>query len=226
MSNGRLVANSTQWLRGALVGACALAACAHRDQPVPVSGAAKTASALQNETGESAGVRMTARARAWNGNPPTLSQYVLPVWLEIENHSGKTLWLRYDSFRVVAPPDIPEMLRAVPPSQVKGNAIIPVSSVPPEFRLEDEWTGEWVEPGFDQYVAHAYWREPLPTREMLRRGIREGVVADGRKIAGFVYFQKTRPDVAGLTLSADLVDAATSQSFGRIEIPLAIEINH
>ena len=226
MSNRRLGANSTQWLLGVLVGTFALAGCAHSDQPVPVSGATKTASALQSETGQSAGVRMIARARTWNGNPPTLSQYVLPVWVEVENHSGKTLWLRYDSFRVEAPPDNPEMLRAMPPSQVKGNAIIPVSAVSPEFRLEDEWTGEWVEPDFDQYVAHAYWREPLPTREMLRRGIREGVVADGRKIAGFVYFQKTRPDVAGLTLSADLVDAATSQSFGRIEIPLAIEINH
>jgi hypothetical protein len=169
---------------------------------------------------------MIARARAWNGNPPTLSQYVLPVWLEVENHSGKTLSLRYDSFRVKSPPDNPEMLRAVPPSQVKGNAIIPVSAVPAEFRLEDEWIGEWVESDLDQYVAHAYWREPLPTKEMLRRAIREGLVADGRKIAGFVYFQKTRPDVAGLTLSADLVDAATSQSFGRIEIPLIVESNH
>ncbi|HJX64688.1 MAG TPA: hypothetical protein VJ860_12155 [Polyangia bacterium] len=226
MSNGKLGASSTQWLRGALVGACALAACAHRDQPVPVSGAAKAASALQSETGESAGVRMIARARAWNGNPPTLSQYVFPVWVEVENHSGKTLWLRYDSFRVEAPPDNPEMLRAVPPSQVKGNAIIPVSAVPPEFRLADEWIGEWVESDFDQNVAHAHWREHLPTREMLRRGIREGVMADGRKVAGFIYFQKTRPDVAGLTLSADLVDAATNQSFGRIEIPLTVEDSH
>jgi hypothetical protein len=226
MRNGRLVADSTQWLRGALLSVCALAACAHRDQPAAVSGAAKTASALQNETGESAGVRMIARARAWNGNPPTLSQYVLPVWIEVENHSGKTLWLRYDSFCVEAPPDNREMLRAVPPSQVKGNAIIPVSAVPAEFGLEDEWIGEWVEPDLDQYVAHAYWREPLPTKEMLRRAIREGLVADGRKIAGFIYFQKTRPDVAGLTLSADLVDAATNQSFGRIAIPLTVESNH
>ena len=66
----------------------------------------------------------------------------------------------------------------------------------------------------------------MPTKEMLRRAIREGLVADGRKIAGFVYFQKTRPDVAGLTLSADLVDAATNQSFGRIAIPLTVESNH
>jgi len=78
MRNGRLVADSTQWLRGALLSVCALAACAHRDQPVPVSGAAKAASALRNETGESAGVRMIARARAWNGNPPTLSHTFFP----------------------------------------------------------------------------------------------------------------------------------------------------
>jgi len=84
---------------------------------------------------ESAGVRMIARARAWNGNPPTLSQYVLPVWLEVENHSGKTLSLRYDSFRVKSLPDNPEMLRAVPPSEVKGKRDHSVSAVPPEFAL-------------------------------------------------------------------------------------------
>jgi hypothetical protein len=95
-----LGANSTQWLRGALLGACALAACAHRDQPVPVSGAAKAASALQSETGESAGVRMIARARAWNGNPPTLSQYVFPVWVEVENtsHEPRRLSITSSSF--------------------------------------------------------------------------------------------------------------------------------
>jgi hypothetical protein len=82
--------------------------------------------------------------------------------------------------------------------------------------------GTWLEPGVDDSLANMHWQESLPTREMLRRAIREGVVADGRKVAGFVYLPRTNQDPAALTLSADLVDALTKQSFGRIEIPLAV----
>ena len=67
-----------------------------------------------------------------------------------------------------------------------------------------------------------YWKERLPTKEMLRRAIREGVVADGHKIAGFVYFKKIEPGMADVTLRVDLVDAVTTQPFDRIEIPLVL----
>jgi len=59
---------------------------------------------------------------------------------------------------------------------------------------------------------------PAATEIQQRAGLRP----DGRKIKGFVYFQKMQGDVAAVTLRTDLVDAMTQQSFGRIEIPLAI----
>jgi hypothetical protein len=223
MKNTRKFANRTVWLWGALAGlsALAFAACAHRDQIPPATGSAPHGFG-QALVGENAGVRVVARAHAWNGDPPTLSQYVLPIWIQIENHSGKTLSLRYDAFRVEDPNDSHVTLSALPPFTVKGKAIIPVSAVPPEFGLEDTWMGTWLEPGFDGYLASNFrWQESLPTREMLRRAIRDGVVIDGGKIAGFVYFPRTSQDPAALTLSAGLVDAMTKQSFGRVEIPLA-----
>jgi hypothetical protein len=223
MKNEREFSNRKSWLLGALAGLSALAfsACAHSDQRPPVAGSAPHGFG-QTLVGENAGVRVLARLHAWNGDPPTLSQYVLPVWIQIENHSGRALWLRYDSLRVEDATDSHVTLSALPPFTVKGKAIIPVSAVPPEFGLEDTWMGTWLEPGFDDYLASTmHWQESLPTREMLRRAIRDGVVIDGGKIAGFVYFPRTSQDPAALTLSAGLVDAMTKQSFGRIEIPLA-----
>jgi hypothetical protein len=146
--------------------------------------------------------------------------------MQIENHSGKALWLRYSALRMEDPNDSQVTISAVPPFKVNGKAIIPISAVPPEFGIEDPWMGTWLEPGFDDYLASKMsWQESLPTKEMLRRAIREGVVADGRKIAGFVYFPKTKQDPATLTLRTDLVDAITNQSFGQVEIPLAVVLD-
>jgi hypothetical protein len=176
--------------------------------------------------GETAGVRVVARAQTWNGDPPTLSEYVVPLWIQIENHSGKALWLRYGGFYMEDPKDDRATLPAVPPFRVKGKAIIPISAVPPQFRPEDPWWGTWLDPDFDDYIArNVRWEEDLPTREMLRRAIREGILANGGKIAGFVYFPKTKQDPAAFTLRADLVDATTRQSLGRVEIPLALVKN-
>ena len=227
MKNERAFSNRKRWLWGTLAGLSALAfsACAHSDQRPPVAGGWAPHGFGQALVGENAGVRLRARLHAWNGDPPTLSRYVLPVWIQIENHSGRALWLRYDAFRVEDPNDSQATLSALSPFAVKGKAIIPVSAVPPEFGVEDTWMGTWLEPGVDDSLANMHWQESLPTREMLRRAIREGVVADGRKVAGFVYLPRTNQDPAALTLSADLVYALTKQSFGRIEIPLAIVLD-
>ena len=198
----------------------ALSACAHGNRPAPAPPAVTGSG--QGAVGESAGVRMVARARTWNGDPPTLARYVLPIWIQVENHSGKALWLRYSALHMEDAADSQVTLPAVPPVSVKGKAIIPASAVPPEFRPEDLWLGDWLEPDVDDYLARVTWEEDLPTREMLRRAIREGVVADGGKVAGFVYFQKATRDLAALTLRADLIDATTKQSFGQIAIPLTV----
>jgi len=204
------------------VGGLLLVGCAHGDASVPVAGTATMQSPGPVAAGQDAGVRVVAKARSWSGDPPTLAQYVLPIWIEVENHSGRALSLSYGALRIEEADGSQRALTAIPPLKVKGNAIIPVWAVPPEFRPADPWLGTWLEPDFDSYLAQVSWKESLPTREMRRRAIREGVVADGRKIKGFVYFQKMQGNVAAVTLRTDLVDAMTQQSFGRIEIPLAI----
>lgn len=218
--------NRMRWLCGALTGmiALALTACAHSKQPASGPGAMTSQGSGRGVAGESAGVRVVARVRTWNGDPPTLSQYVVPIWIQIENRSGKALWLGYSGLYMEDPNDSQARLPAVPPGSVKGKATIPGSAVPPEFGPEDLWMGTWLEPGFDDHLASTiYWQEDMPTREMLRRAIREGVLANGRKVAGFVYFPRTKQDPAALTLRTELVDATNKQAFGRIDIPLAVK---
>ena len=224
MRNEREFANRMKWPGGALAGmsTLVLAACAHGDQPGPAHSAATIRGSVQIGAAENAGVRMVAWAHTWDGDPPTLSQYVLPIWIQIENHSGRALWLRYNAVRIEDPCDSQVTLTAVPPVKVNGKAEIPVSALPPEFRLYDPWWGTSLEPEFQHYIVrNLHWEENLPTREMIRQAISEGVVPDGRKIGGFVYFQKTNLDLKALTLRTDLVDATTKESFARVEIPLA-----
>lgn len=209
MRNQREHTNRMTWLHGGALAGMAmlvLLGCAHSYRLVPTPGAAAAQGPGQAVAGESAGVRMIASAQIWNGDPPTLSQYVLPLWVEIENHSGKALWFRYSALRM-EDPNGRATLRAIPPFRVKGNAIIPMSAVRPEFQskgfsvvpllgpsyvgLDDPWEGPLLEPDLAYYVDHDVdWEESLPTADMLRRAIPEGVVADGGKVAGFVYFKK------------------------------------
>jgi hypothetical protein len=187
--------------------------------------------------GEGGGVRLLADPRRWAGDPPTLSQYVLPVWVEIENHSGKALLLRYSDITLSGAGG--NTLRAIPPFKVHGNAIVSPSAVRPEFHakgffvapylgpfytgLDDPWQGALIEPDMDYYLAHhVYWEEPMPTDDMLRQAVPEGVLSDGGKVSGFIYFQRITRGSPGLTLRSELVDVTTRQSSGRIEIPFAV----
>jgi hypothetical protein len=85
------------------------------------------------------------------------------------------------------------------------------------------WPYAWGPPDwtyYDQY--YPYLRQiHLPTRSMLRKAIPEGVVANGGRISGFLYFQK--PDHKRtsdtITFDATLVDAQTGQTFGQLAVP-------
>ncbi|MGB8296488.1 MAG: hypothetical protein WCG85_13760 [Polyangia bacterium] len=241
MKNQKKFVNRVSIWRRTLAGVAALAlvGCAHSYRLVPTPGAPATQGPGQAIGGENAGVRMVASAQLWNGDPPNLGEYVLPLWVEIENHSGKALWLRYSSLRLESPSDARVTLHAVPPFRMKGNAIVPIAAVRPEFHakgfyvapllgpsyigLNDPWEGPLLEPDLGYHVDHYVdWEERLPTGDMLRRAIPEGVVADGGRVSGFVYFQRMKRGSAALTLQNDLIDATTKQPFGRVEISFAV----
>lgn len=212
----------------------ALAGCTHYYQLVPAPTATWTAGPGRAAIGEAEGVRMTVRAGLWNGDPPRLHQHVLPLRVEIENRSGRPLRVLYSDFRIESDEGV--TLRTIPPLKVKGSAVIAQGYVQPDFTYSGFyfaphyrpyygggpfWGDAW--PYDDAYAGYyTTWRQPLPTVDMLRRAMPEGVVQEGGRLNGFLYLQRLKEDVPRVTFVATLVDARTGQAFGRIEIPFAV----
>lgn len=47
------------------------------------------------------GVRVSVDGTAWNGYPSDLGQYVSPIYVSIENHSGHPIRVQYSDFQIV-----------------------------------------------------------------------------------------------------------------------------
>lgn len=85
--------------------------------------------------------------------------------------------------------------------------------------LYDPW---FVDPFYGPYGYYWVPPEPLPTRDMLRRALPEGVLEDGGSVAGFVYFQNVSGREHSVTLRARLVDARTGEQFGTLDIRFGV----
>ena len=211
-------------------------ACAHNYRVVPAPEAASGPGPGQAAMGENAGVKVTVGAQAWNGDPPNLTDSFLPLWVEIENHSGKPVWVRYNTIHLDGTGGSTVTLKAIPPFKVQGKAVMSVPPVRPDYRptgfytapylgpsytgFADPWQGPEMSMDSDYYMSQdQYWEENLPTADMLRRGLPEGVITEGGKIGGFVYFPKFKGGASRLLFHDELVDANTRQPFGVVEIP-------
>jgi hypothetical protein len=78
---------------------------------------------------------------------------------------------------------------------------------------------------WDYYPTYyRVWGVHLPTRDMIRHAIPEGVLENGGRLSGFLYFPKVdrRHQEEGLKFSIDLVDASTQEHIGQITIPFEI----
>lgn len=74
---------------------------------------------------------------------------------------------------------------------------------------------------YDTYLAQ--WPVSLPTEDMVRRAIPEGVLAPGGEVSGFLFFQDVPQGMESVTFQFDLVDADSEQQFGTVRIPLPRE---
>jgi hypothetical protein len=64
---------------------------------------------------------------------------------------------------------------------------------------------------------------PLPTEDMLAKGIPEGVLEPEGRISGFLYFEKLPENLDRITFEADLINARTGVTLGTMRIPFVIE---
>jgi hypothetical protein len=179
------------------------------------------------------GVRVTARAQAWQWDPSDLNTKVTPLLIELENNGNHPLLVRYNSISLVD--SMGHRFNVMPPYDING-------AVAETYRVSNPYYGfnrffvapylsRWY-PRFSPYSgAFAYnsayyspyltqYRDvQLPTVDMVQRALPEGVLQPGGTAMGFVYFQRLDRDARTLTLDVDLADAQTGASIGSARIP-------
>lgn len=235
-------------LRFASASACVLAlvlaACADRPALKPAPGAEIVPDGGNAARADVAGVSLVATAGAWDGGVD-IAEAVTPLKVTIDNDSGKSLRIRYSDFGLVT--ETGTRYAALPPYSVRGSVTEPVvaGSYRPIYAVGFRYRGFLVAPHYrilyptlaphrhrfpydPFYYSHyyPYWdaarvRVELPTPEMLRKAVPEGVLEAGGELEGFLYFEEMPERLAGTQINfhLELVDAVDGERFATLHIP-------
>jgi hypothetical protein len=182
------------------------------------------------EPSASAGdVELSARANAWSGWPAELPRLVTPVRVRIANRGEVPVRVDTTTFALRLPGG--GRLAAVLPADVHGVAAEPAPAALPQAGAALGPTREqsgrgWAlnEPAADPRADPAQEPDrtwPLPSADMLQQALPEGVLAPGREITGFVYFQRAPRDSAAATLTWPVVDTL-GETLGVAAVPLTL----
>jgi hypothetical protein len=206
------------------------AACSRATQLEPGPGAMPApAGPGEGAVASDAGVQVEVRTDAWRGDPATLEQVVTPVFVELTNNSTHPVLVRYESVKLR---QNGQTYEAMPPYDVEGSLAEPftIYDYPysgfeiaphlrryyPRLRVADPF---WWDRAFYDRMVPAFRSVALPTSDMVRMALPEGVLDPGGRVAGFVYFEDVDDDIPNVTFTTDLVDPGTRMAFGRVEIP-------
>jgi hypothetical protein len=142
--------------------------------------------------------------------------------------------IRYREFKLVGEGSFRSA--ATPPYKIEGTVVKPVFlpqtyvyprgfQLAPHYRIRIEDTSRPRHPwNYDEYTPqYNHWALPLPTEDMLAKGIPEGVLEPKGHISGFFYFDKLPENIERLTFEADLVNAQTGDLFGTVRIPFLVK---
>lgn len=206
----------------------AAAGCAYRPYLVPAANIPTAPNNAKTGVAEAAGVRIEANGDAWTGQPSNLGRLITPVLVTVQNKSGKPLRIQYKDFKLTGSPGFNSV--ALPPFKITGSVpSAPVEVTTPGFGYDGfqlapyygsyyPGLGLWDGPFDDDYSFYttyfAQWPVQLPTKEMIRRAIPEGVIAEGGRLSGFLYFSKVPQGDKSVTLAESLVDAKTGRLLG------------
>lgn len=226
------------WGLGAI--AIALAGCAHAPSGLRLAPAPSARqvigvdNAIQTQV---AGMKLIAQANAWRGGG--VLDRVTPVRVEIEDHAKVPLVIEYARFALVSAGG--NRYAALPPYRLGGTVETPIvaDSYAPITRPAIEYTGFSVAPYYaplyptigaysgafpydpvyyDTYAA--FWHKTgLPSRDMLRRALPEGVLQPGGRVSGFLYFEPIAGEAGRVALTLDLVDARKDRLIGFARLP-------
>ena len=207
-----------------------VAGCTANLRPAPKARTVRNEPAAFSEV---AGISVTVVPNQWSGSPADLHDVATPILVHIANNSDQTLRVRYSEFKLVGPRSFTST--AIPPYKVEGTIVKPVFlpqtyvypqefQLAPHYRTGIEDTSRPRHPwDYDEYTPrYNLWTSPLPTEDMLAKGIPEGVLEPKGHISGFLYFDKLPENLERVTFEADLVNAQTGDLFGTIRIPFLV----
>lgn len=208
--------------------------CGH-EHMLPASTAHVVAGAPTFAVAERDGVRVAASGDDWTDRPADLSFRLTPVKVQIVNHSGRPLEILYDRFFLAGAHD--RRYRPLPlvpliherPIDAAGTVHPYFASssffVRPAYRDLYPSLPVWQTrlPTDDGFYGRQYelWGEDLPTREILRLGLPEGVLADGGEMSGFLFFENATGHERKLSFKADLKDGQGGGT--SVSIPFSVE---
>jgi hypothetical protein len=212
-----------------------LAACGGQPPTLtPAPGTQPAPDDREGATAEAAGVRLTAWAQRWTGEPQTLETEVTPLLIRLENNSQQQLAVRFGQFNLQNREG--GDFSAIPPFNIDETVTEPLEVS--GFTM----SGFWVAPylggyyrglrGFrDPFLLDRLYYERLrplwqtvnlPTGDMVRLALPEGVIDPGGVAMGFVYFEDVSDDPAEVTLDFELI-TPSGENFGRVQIPFRVE---
>jgi hypothetical protein len=195
MSNRTLVAL-------ALAIAVSSGACSSAAELSPAPGApAAPVGPGEGTVASEQGVQLEVRSKAWSGDPVTLETEIIPLFVQITNNGKQPLLVRHRGIALI-----------------QGG--VAYTAIPPQ-EIDDTVRDNYVYPDYGYYWAgwSAYRNIELPTQDMIRQALPEGVLSPGQTIQGFVYFEDLDDDITDVMFSMPLLDTSGRRAFGHIEIP-------
>lgn len=208
--------------------------CARHVALVPGPGAERPDPSADYAAASARGVEVSANGNLWPGREE-IGTMVMPVKVTVRNGSGFPIAIDYDSFALVDSSG--KQYAALPPSAIDGSIAELAGPYDSARGFYAPPYNSPFHPDLGPFSGGPYFYEPLyydrfhgnrrrielPTPEMLENALREGVLEDGGRAEGFLYFQRIDPDIAQVTFKAEMVDPRTEGVFAGIEIPFTVE---
>jgi hypothetical protein len=198
--------------------------------------------AVEDDVAETtlAGFEMTVDGDAWQGETE-VGEAVTPLKVEITNASAVPLSLEYANFVLVGASGQYEALPVFPYSVVHGEPelepgfeapadqelvavgfhvapyyapIFPDLAVAPALLLDRDYYGRYL----------TIWDESgLPTDEMQRLALPEGILLPEGSVSGFIYFERVPDAEKKVNLLVQLENAETNELEGTLRVPMEPE---
>lgn len=176
------------------------------------------------------GIELVVDGDAWDGRPRNLVKDMTPVRVVIRNKGTTPVLIQHKSFFLDG---------VTGPRQVQAHAPFTIdhagpgqAHIVPAFRVDGFYLADYLQPIYGPafplwpdtiaYEPHYYrvtWRPRLPSLDMLKRALPEGVLDSGGEVAGFVYFPGQPQPQARVLFRVELQAPRTGQDLAIVEIP-------